>query len=123
MSRLVSLCVEPGCQGLAPRGQARCPTHEPLHRARVSARKQAASKRKGYGTSHWQKVRKARLELDEYRCTIGLEGCDGLAWTVDLDPACGGNHRLATLENTRSACRRCHGRLQGGLRYGGTISR
>jgi hypothetical protein len=47
--------------------------------------------------------------MDGGRCTFRLDGCTGRAETVHLAPELGGNHLLATLENTGSACRRCHG--------------
>ena len=68
----------------------------------------------GYNTAHWKRVRQSRLMYDKWLCTIQLPGCNGWATTVDLDPALNGNHALATLDNTRSACRHCHGKVDGG---------
>ena len=80
-----------------------------------------SAKRRLYGRSrkHWQVIRLHRLALDGYRCQIRLDGCLMIATTVDLDPAVGGNHDLATLGNTRSACAFCHGKVDGaGARKG-----
>jgi 5-methylcytosine-specific restriction endonuclease McrA len=72
-------------------------------------RRAAKAKRNGLRSPYWKAVREARLRLDGYRCALQLDGCAGYAETVHLAPELGGNHRLATLENTRSACRHCHG--------------
>ena len=63
----------------------------------------------GYSSSHWQRVRRQRLNLDGHRCTLNHPGCTTVATTVHLAPELNGNHLLATVDNTRSACRRCHG--------------
>jgi 5-methylcytosine-specific restriction endonuclease McrA len=64
----------------------------------------------GYATSHWLSVRKQRLALDGHLCQLRRDnGCTVRATTVHLDPRCNGNHALATLDNTVSACLHCHG--------------
>lgn len=63
----------------------------------------------GYRSLHWQTIRAARLMIDGYACQLEHEGCTKHATTVHLDPACGGDHSLATIENTLSACAHCHG--------------
>jgi hypothetical protein len=63
----------------------------------------------GYSTPHWQVVRKQRLALDGHLCRLRHDGCTVRATTVHLDPNCNGNHLLATLDNTVSACLHCHG--------------
>jgi hypothetical protein len=66
--------------------------------------------RYGYTTPHWQTVRKQRLAYDGHLCQLRRDdGCTVRATTVHLDPACNGNHALATLDNTVSACLHCHG--------------
>ena len=92
-------CLECGrpCHG------ARCPTH---------------ARRRRYSSAHWQHVRKQRLTLDHHTCTLAYPGCTRHATTVHLDPACDGDHALATINNTRSACARCHG-LEDGPRASG----
>jgi hypothetical protein len=64
---------------------------------------------RGYNTQHWQQTRRARLVIDGYRCQFDYEGCTGYATTVHLDPECNGDHALATIDNTLSACSSCHG--------------
>ena len=41
------------------------------------------SKSKHYGTKAWRVVRRQVLDRDQYRCTIGMEGCTGTATQVD----------------------------------------
>jgi 5-methylcytosine-specific restriction endonuclease McrA len=64
---------------------------------------------RGYNTQHWQQTRRARLTIDGYRCQLRHPGCSGYATTVHLDPECKGDHSLATIDNTLSACASCHG--------------
>jgi len=93
------------CGKLIPADKRRCPEHERAENARRAAK----SKRNGLRTPHWLAIRKARLVMDGGRCTFELPACTGRAETVHLDPELRGNHLLATTENTRSACRHCHG--------------
>lgn len=88
----------------------------------------ATGKHRLYGTNraHWRTIRQQRLAIDGHRCTIRLEGCTTTATTVHLDPALNGQHDLATLGNTRSACARCHGTIDANgartpFRYGGEV--
>jgi hypothetical protein len=62
-----------------------------------------------YSSPHWQHVRTARLALDGHLCQFNYPGCTGHATTVHLAPELQGDHSLATLETTRSACHHCHG--------------
>jgi 5-methylcytosine-specific restriction endonuclease McrA len=116
VSPVIRLCVQ--CATPVPPGQTRCPKHQAERNAVVRVRKDAQHKIKGYGTTHWKRVRRQHLELDGYACQIRLPLCLGIADTVDLHPALNGNHRIATVETTRSACRRCHGATDGGRRTG-----
>ena len=116
MSPIIRICVQ--CATPVPPGQNRCPIHQAERNTIIRVRKDAQHKIKGYGTTHWKRIRRQRLELDGYRCTIRLPGCEGFANTVDLHPALNGNHRLASIDTTRSACRRCHGTTDGGRRTG-----
>ncbi len=52
--------------------------------------------------------------MDSGLCTFKLDGCTVYAETVHLAPEFKGNHLLASTENTRSACRHCHGVEDGG---------
>lgn len=75
---------------------------------------------RGDHRKHWRTIRKQRLAIDGNQCTIQLAGCTGIATTVHLDPRLNGNHDIACLDNTRSACRHCHGTVDGaGSRKGG----
>jgi 5-methylcytosine-specific restriction endonuclease McrA len=100
VSRACSVC---GC--IIPATKRRCSVHE----REENARRAEKATKAGLKTAGWQHLRLARLQLDGYRCTFQLDGCTGYATTVHLAPELGGNHRLATLELTRSACRHCHG--------------
>lgn len=64
---------------------------------------------KGYATEHWKIIRAERLALDRHICQLAHPSCTGRATTVHLDPTCNGDHTLATLDNTLSACLHCHG--------------
>ena len=57
----------------------------------------------GYTSSHWQQVRASRLAFDGHRCQLRHPGCTGRATSVHLDPACNGDHALASIQNTTSA--------------------
>jgi hypothetical protein len=82
-----------------PTNGTRCPEH---------------TRARGYTTAHWQTVRRARLDLDGHRCRLEHDGCTRRATTVHLDPHLNGNHLLATIDNTVSACLHCHGVEDGG---------
>ena len=100
---LMRSCIT--CGRAIPETDRRCATHA---REENSRRAQKA-KRNGLQTSYWREVRAARLQMDAGLCTFRLRGCSTYAETVHLAAELGGNHLLATLENTRSACRHCHG--------------
>ncbi len=87
------------------RRQHRCPEHQ-RQANRASYQK---SKAQGHFTRGWKQLRLQRLAVDGHRCQLRRPGCTVVATTVHLDPSLRGEHRLATLENTLSACRRCHG--------------
>jgi 5-methylcytosine-specific restriction endonuclease McrA len=54
------------------------------------------------------------LLRDDYLCQLQLPGCTLTATTVHIAPLLRGNHDPATLDTCISACRRCHGRIDGG---------
>ena len=62
---------------------------------------------KAYGSA-WRKVRPVVLERDGHRCTIGMEGCTGVATCVDhiVPLAFGGAPYL--LDNLRASCVNCN---------------
>lgn len=74
-------------------------------------RRQTIARAHGLTTAHWQRLRRARLEVDGYACQIRREGCTGRATTVHLDPSLGGDHRAAMIDDCVSACHRCHGAI------------
>jgi hypothetical protein len=63
----------------------------------------------GYGSAHWQMIRKARLQLAGYRCELQLPGCTEVATHVHLAPEARGRHFEATLEQTQACCAPCSG--------------
>jgi 5-methylcytosine-specific restriction endonuclease McrA len=71
------------------------------------------TRRYGYNDSHWQRIRQARLLIDAGQCQLAHPGCTQTATTVHLDPSLNGDHRQATVTNTVSACRHCHGVTDG----------
>lgn len=98
------MCVR--CGRLALLGGRYCATHEAGVRAVRAFR--------GYDSPGWRRLRAAALQRDGGWCQLRLEGCTGRATTVHLRPELGGDHRRATLEDCVSACRVCHGRVDGG---------
>jgi 5-methylcytosine-specific restriction endonuclease McrA len=75
-----------------------------------------ARKNKAHGThtSYWRQLRQRALERDGYQCQIQHPDiCTGVATTVHLDPRLKGDHRVATLSDCKSSCKRCHGREDG----------
>jgi hypothetical protein len=70
-----------------------------------------ARKNKAHGTNtpYWRQLRQQALERDGHTCQLQHRGCTEVATTVHLDPALKGNHRIAGLEDCRSACKHCHG--------------
>ncbi len=59
----------------------------------------------GRNTYRWQQLCEQRKRIDGFRCTY-CGATDDL--TVDLDPRLRGNHRAATINDCRTACRRCN---------------
>lgn len=96
-----------------PAGE-RCPACATADGARDAKRRQANNIRLRRKTAHWKSISAARLRLAGFWCEVGLAGCTGEATTVDLIG--GGDHSRARLEDTRAACRHCHGTVDGGRR-------
>jgi hypothetical protein len=67
------------------------------------------TKAHGTHTSYWRQLRQQALERDGHTCQLQHRGCTEVATTVHLDPALKGNHRIASLEHCKSACKHCHG--------------
>ena len=57
----------------------------------------------------WKKIRDARLAYAAGECEVKLPGCVKMATAVHLNPALGGNHSVATLDDCRAVCVVCHG--------------
>lgn len=98
------------CSKLIPHADYYCPNCK----RKDNARRALKAGKGGLKTRYWREVRLARLQLDGYRCVLQHDGCSGYAETVHIPPELRGNHLLATVETCRSACRRCHGREDGG---------
>lgn len=109
MSAVAAICWR--CGRTFPKG-TRCPCDSERERAR----RRVMARIQGRGTDHWQRVRRERLEIDAHHCQLRLSGCRGAATTVHLDPRLAGDHRMASVEHTLSACAVCHGRVDGGRR-------
>jgi hypothetical protein len=74
-----------------------------------SRRRNRKARANGTKSAFWRGLREQRIQRDGGLCTFQLPGCTGVAETVHLAAELEGNHYLATLDNTRSACRHCHG--------------
>jgi hypothetical protein len=108
------LCPEPGCGVLHYEETERCAPHAAAKATRDNRRRHGKQRAQGRDQARWRHLRKARLEHDGYRCQLRLAGCRSRATTVHLDPALGGHHDLATIDDVVSACGRCHGHADGG---------
>ncbi len=93
---LVTRCLDCGSRTHGSRC-ASCQRRRELARTTASGR----------NTYAWQQLRERRKQIDGHRC-VYCGGADDL--TVDLHPRLRGNHRLATLDDCVTACRRCNSR-------------
>jgi 5-methylcytosine-specific restriction endonuclease McrA len=103
---ILKTCIE--CGRPIPATHMTCERHGSQTR---QSRKMAKIQQQGTKSGHWIKLRKLALERDGYRCRLRGRRCTGTATTVHLDPRLGGNHRIATLADCTSLCRRCHGAI------------
>ena len=109
-------CAAPGCRKLLPLGTTRCTIHQREQTDRENARRRTKQRLAGRDTQRWKKLRQAVLERDGHACTR----CGYTAHlTIHLDPAHGGDHRTATVDDCTTLCRSCHGRADGGRQTGG----
>jgi hypothetical protein len=83
-----------------------CPTTDP-HKIRKARTKK-------YNSAHWQRIRARRLKISPSCADCGHPGSKTNPLTVDL--LVGHDHSRARLEDTRTRCRVCHGRKDGGKR-------
>ena len=70
----------------------------------------AAGITSGRNTYQWQQLRELRKRIDGYRCTYCGSTND---LTADLDPRLRGNHRIAMINDCRTACRTCNSSRSG----------
>lgn len=78
-------------------------------RPKLTPKQQRTSRKSRY----WRQLREERLELAAGLCELRFEGCIGTATSVHLNPALGGDHKRAVLEDCRAACVVCHGYVDG----------
>lgn len=98
------VCAEPGCPELTT--STRCATHQ----RPVDAAKNQRAKDHGRRSPYWERLRRAALTRDGYRCRLHVDdGCTEIATTVHIRPELEGNHLAATLDDCLSACAHCHG--------------
>jgi hypothetical protein len=91
-------CGQP-CEG------NRCPKHKREENDRRMARLHA----RGGDTPEWLAVSRARRAMAG-RCELQVDDrCTGRPETAHLNPAREGEHRGATIDDVRAACRHCHG--------------
>jgi len=115
---MVRTCAEPTCMRRTMSGaHRRCPEHEVAYLARTGIRR--LERAREYRSSNWQHVRQQALARDRRLCTLRVsDNCTGIAETVHITP--GLDHRLATVDDCRSACRRCHGAIDAARRRDNT---
>ena len=111
---MMRICCERGCgRAFTPvsgrRRNDRCPEHAAAQAQRRDKQKAVKNREQGRTTQHWKRLRVQALDRDDYTCQV----CGQPAVSVHINPALGGDHRAATLDDCVSACLSCHGRLDG----------
>jgi hypothetical protein len=86
------------------------------------ARRNARVRDYGYGSSNWQTVRKQRHALAQGRCELKLDGCTITATHTHLNPELQGDHRTATIYDTRACCSSCSGAVDAPRSRGGGLT-
>lgn len=86
----------------------------PTHRREEDARRNAKTVAHGVKRAHFQRLRREVLTVSGGLCELRLNGCTKTATTVHLDPRLDGNHDVATVDDCKAACARCHGVVDGG---------
>jgi 5-methylcytosine-specific restriction endonuclease McrA len=114
--QIVKACAK--CGRRCPPGQNRCPEHQAAHRTeRNDARKRQRARDSGRDSKHWRQLSPQAREHEQQcrRCgsTRNLN--------VHLDPAFGGDHRQAELENVMVLCGACHRALHNIMRAGSPL--
>jgi 5-methylcytosine-specific restriction endonuclease McrA len=83
---------------------AYCPEHDDRN-----ARRRQRQEEHGRNTPEWIALSRTRRALAG-RCEVQLDDrCTGQPDTAHLNPDRHGEHRGATLDDVRAACRHCHG--------------
>ncbi len=104
---VLKLCPQCGQQAL--KGQRHCLTHTLLKQNQQRAK----DRERGYSTQHWQTLRRQALDAAHGQCQrCGLYSLTGM--TVHINPALGGNHHIATIQDCKVLCQSCHGTVDGG---------
>jgi hypothetical protein len=92
--------------GFPPPAAPYCPEHD-----QRAARRGARTQAHGRNTPEWRALSRTR-RAQAGRCELSLDDrCTGQPDTAHLNPdaPCWPDHRLATLDDVRAACRHCHG--------------
>lgn len=92
----------------------RCAKHERPRREADDARRNAKTVAHGVKRSHFQRLRRERIELARGLCEVSVDrDCTRVATSVHLDPRLKGDHDAAMLGDVRAACAHCHGVVDG----------
>jgi hypothetical protein len=96
---------------LVPAGAA-CPACE----TDEQARRRDNNQRLGRNSAHWRRLSARERRRANGICSFcgGVESRDDPGSKLTVDLIGGGDHSRATLDQVRVACRRCHGRTDGG---------
>jgi hypothetical protein len=81
-------------------------------------RRGANNARLGRNSAHWRRLSRAERRRAHAICTFcgGVESRDDPGSKLTVDLIGGGDHSRATRDQVRVACRRCHGKADGGRR-------
>jgi hypothetical protein len=83
-------------------------------RLKYSAPRKLMHRARGTSTSYWKQLRLQALQRYGHRCVLRVDRrCTQTATTVHISPHLKGDHRAATLADCKSACRTCHGIIDG----------
>lgn len=100
----------PDCSRMHQGAQTRCPEHAAARARRDNRRRRRIAIEHGLTTAEWQRLRVARMELDDHTCQdCGGSVCGNQHLTVHLAPHLHGQHRGATIADVITLGARCHG--------------
>jgi 5-methylcytosine-specific restriction endonuclease McrA len=95
------------------------PGHPHPECVRADNRKRNATKSAAGRTSaRWKRLRLAAIKRDQHTCQRCGRQAPAHLLTVHIPPQLRNNHRLATLEQCITLCRRCHGVVDGPRAHG-----